>query len=208
MLSDDTALEAPILYSISPKMKPISILLLLCSIIAPAYSQAQAAADKKLSGVKEPTHSADVIPFACSTSNILIADQLSEIKNLQARGIPVTHDLAGYFYAVVKGRQQLGCPDENPFSVHEQNSTSVSTLSKRASSNSSEMAEVTEMLCKPARALSDEVMAQINVLKKYEFPIPDYLAGWWSVTRDADKWLKCGFQNTDIGPVSKSTEAE
>lgn len=187
-------------------MKPISILLLLSSIISPALAQAEAAADKRLSGIKEPTSLSEVIPFACSTSNILITDQLSEIKHLQSRSIPITHDLAGYFYAVVKGRQQLGCPDEDPFSVQEQDSASAHTMLKRAGSNSSEIAQVTELLCKPARALNDEVMSQIHVLRKYGFPVPDYLAGWWSVTMDADKFLGCGFQNTDIGPVSKSAE--
>ena len=128
-------LQPPDLQNTASKMKPISIFPLLAIIISPALSQADAATDDNPSGVTIPKSSSDVIAFACLQSNILITDQLAEIKHLQSSNIEVTHDLAGYFYAVVRGRKRLGCPDLNPFTSHQgsTNTSSAQTLSKRSS---------------------------------------------------------------------------
>ena len=51
------------------------------------------------------------------------------------------------------------------------------------------------MLRKPARIMQEDVMDQTNVLTRYQIPISDYLAGWWSVTKDADSLIRCGFSD-------------
>ena len=183
-------------------MIPIPVLLLLAISISPALSQPRAAANDDPADVQIPKSTADVIPFACQESNILVTDQLAEITHLQSRSIPVPHDLVGYFYAVVKGRRMLGCPNPDPFSTLNKNSTSAQNLSKRSSS---EEAQIVAELCKPARQLKEEVMDQIAVLEEYKMPIPDFLAGWWSVTKDADSFLNCGFHNMQIASDDKST---
>ena len=74
----------------------------------------------------------------------------------------------------------------------------------RSDGGSSEEAQIIEELCKPARALKEEVMEMIDVMKQFEMPTPDFLAGWWSVTRDAEQYLNCEVEHADIGTVDKS----
>lgn len=181
-------------------MKTISILPLLGISISPALSQPGATVSYDLHGETLPTSTAEIIPFACSESNILVVDQLAKIKYLQSKNIPITADLAGYLFAVVKGRKLLGCANSNPF--NSSTSTSTQNLSKRSSS---EQALMTQILCKPTIALTKTVMEQIAVLEEYGIVIPDYLAGWFGVTKDADNFLDCGLKNLNIaGTVDTS----
>ena len=183
------------------------MLALLAITTSPVLSQPQAAANTMSAPVAGPTSVSDAISWACDESNDLIAAQLGEIAHLQAREIAVTHDLAGYFYAIVKGRKLLGCPNVNPLSVHSQQNSTTATpdKSKRGSGNgSSEKAQIIETLCKPALQLREDVMDQIGALQEYKMPIPDFLAGWYSLTEDANKYWNCGFQGIDIGAVDSS----
>ncbi len=43
--------------------------------------------------------------------------------------------------------------------------------------------------CETLRILREQVMDQMNVLRGYDIPIPAYLAGWFSLTKDAGKIL-------------------
>ena len=95
-----------------------------------------------------------------------------EIKYLQERSIPVTHDLAGY---VVRGL--IGCANPNPLDPQAAKPTpAVDNLSKHSSS---EEEQIIADICKPAHQLKEEVMEQINVLLQYQMPVLNFLAGWF-----------------------------
>ena len=188
-------------------MKCLQLLYLLAISAFPTLSQSKPATNKDFTSVAALKSASNVIPWACNQSNLLIGEQLAEITHLKSKNIPIPHDLAGYLYAVVKGRKLLGCPDLNPFNTHQQNTT-TSTLSRSKRSSTSEAAEVEEILCKPARILKEDVMEQIDVLKGYQIPIPDYLAGWWAVTKDADSFIKCGFNDMAIGSANASKASD
>ena len=53
--------------------------------------------------------------------------------------------------------------------------------------------------------LKDQVMDQIDVMRDNNFPISAYLAGWFSVTQDADRDLKCGFLGAGMEPLESSS---
>ena len=172
-------------------MKFLFLLPLLA--ITVASEDAAGATSEDFLHTTQPNSTAAVFPFACNISNALITNQLAEIEHLQARSIPVPHDLTGYFYAIVRGRKILGCAYPNPLEAQSANSTAAAgNVAKRSSSVED---EVYADLCKPARQLKEEVMEQIDVLQQYQMPIPDFLAGWFSLTKDADKYLNCGLQN-------------
>ena len=61
-----------------------------------------------------------------------------------------------------------------------------------------------EMPRKPARMREEDATDQTNVLKRYQIPIPDYLANCWSVTKDADIFIRCRFNDMNIGSADAS----
>lgn len=175
-------------------MKSISVLLLLAGTISPTLSQPHTAVINHSPESARLDARSDLVPFACHKANELVVGQLAEISQLQSRALPIPADLAGYFYAVVHGRKMLGCPASN-FLSHNSSSSSVPQPLKR----SSEPADPNGHFpgwgdpCEVARILKDQAMDQILVLRDNNIQIPAYLAGWLSVTKDADKNLKCGF---------------
>ena len=175
-------------------MKLISLLpLIALTFAAEDVSDAAGATSEDFSHTALPNSTAGVFPFACNISNALITNQLAEIQHLQERSIPVPHDLTGYFYAIVRGRKILGCAYPNPLDPQAANSTAAAgNVAKRTSTVED---EIFADLCKPARQLKEEVTEQIGVLQQYKMPVPDFLAGWFSLTKDADKYLNCGLQN-------------
>ena len=185
-------------------MKLLSLLpLVALAFAADDTLDAAGATSEDFAHTALPNTTAGVFPFACNISNALITNQLAEIQHLQERSIPVTHDLTGYFYAIVKGRKILGCPHPNPLDAS--SASSAGNVAKRASPLEQ---EVFEDLCKPARQLKDEVMEQIGVLQEYHMPIPDFLAGWYSLTKDADKYLNCGLQNSTTALQNSTIQSE
>ena len=188
-------------------MKSVSALLLLATAISPALSQPRAAAINDSPEPAPLAMRADLVPFVCEEANALITQQLAEIAQLQKKKYPVPPDLAGYFYAVVHGRQLLGCP-------------STTLLNPKASSVSTPSASSTEpaiyqgdaaglrKTCAVVYKQSEEVMDQMIVLKDNNIGIPPFLAGWFSVVKDADKYLQCGSGTANITLTSSTEERQ
>ncbi|KAL9074742.1 MAG: hypothetical protein Q9161_002111 [Pseudevernia consocians] len=163
-------------------MKSITIL----PFIAIALSQSRAAAADDISNTAPLVPRSSLLPYACTQANILISDQLAEISQLQSRDLPVPGDLAGYVFAVANGRRISGCP---PVPLLNGSSSSTSEQSKPVDD---EPTYTNGDPCKTLRLLKEQVMDQMNVLREYNIPIPPYLAGWFSLTKDATKILKNG----------------
>lgn len=126
-----------------------------------------------------------LLPYACTQANILISDQLAEIEQLQSRNLPVPGDLAGYVFAVANGRKIAGCPEVPLLNVNVNgSSSSASGQSKRSDD---EPTDANGDPCKALHVLKEQVMGQMSVLRQYNIPIPAYLAGWFSLTKDATK---------------------
>ena len=110
-------------------MKSSSILSLLAITVSPTLSQPHHVA------IVETTESAPIHsradPSICETHHVIITDQLEEISYLKSRNLPVTHDLAGYYYAIISARRLFGCPlDVLP--APDANTSSASQQSKRS----------------------------------------------------------------------------
>lgn len=187
-------------------MKSISLLPLLAITVSPALSHPQNAAIDDNSNSALLDSRANLVPFACHKANTIIADQLAEISQLQSRNLPIPPDLGGYFYAVVYGRRLLGCPSI-PLLSPDGSSSAATQPSKR----SSEPADPDGHNpgwgdpCEVARMLKDQVMDQIDVMKDNNFPVPAYLAGWFSTTQDAERDLKCGFLGAGMENLESSS---
>lgn len=190
-------------------MKSVSALLLLATAVSPALSQPRAAA---LNDSPEPAPlamRADLVPFVCHNANALITEQLAEISQMQRKKYPVPPDLAGYFYAVAHGRQMLGCPSEpllNP------NASAMSTPQPSTSSSEPAIYEGDSAGLRKACAVvykqKEEVLDQMIVLKDNNIGIPPFLAGWFSVVKDADKYLQCGSGLADMTYTSSTEERQ
>lgn len=179
--------------------------------ISPALSQDRTNAIEETSK-SAPLHSrANLVPFACHKANDLVSEQLAEISHLQARDLPVPPDLAGYLFAVYHGRDMLGCPSTPLLSPVD----SSSSTSKRSDSEDVNLPPPTKGHlpgwgdpCEVAKILRVQVMEQISVLRDNNVPIPAYLAGWYSVTEDADKNLQCGFEGAAMENETNSTTSQ
>ena len=192
-------------------MKSVSILVVLAIAISPALSQPHIAATEDAPESAHLESRSSLVPFACYQNNSVIDDQLEEIAQLQSKNLPVTADLAGYFYAVVKGRKLLGCPYE-PLFGSDDSSQPASKQSKRSSKSAKEDGHVPGWgdLCEVAQILKEEIMDQITVLADNKIAIPPYLAGSFSVLKDAENNLKCGFlgasMEEEVDAENNSTE--
>ena len=199
------AVHAPNVH-VASKMKSVSTLLLLATAISPALSQPHAAAINDSPEPAPLAMRADLVPFVCREANALITEQLAEIAQMQKKKYPVPPDLAGYFYAVAHGRQLLGCPSEpllNP------KARAMSIPQSLTSSSEPAIYEGDSAGLKKACAVvykqTEEVMDQMIVLKDNNIGIPPFLAGWFSVIKDADKYLQCGSGTANM-TVTSSTE--
>ena len=191
-------------------MKSISalLLILLGTTISPALSQPRAA---EINDSPEPAplaERADLVPFVCHEANKLIDEQLAEIAQMQAKKYPVTPDLAGYFYAVVHGRSMLGCPSEP---LIPQGSVE-STAQKLKTSNEPTIykgdSAGRQKTCEVVYKQTEEVMDQMTVLKENNIPIPPYLAGWFSLIKDADRYFQCGLGTENVTYTSSKEEPQ
>ena len=177
-------------------MKATTILPFVAITIFPALSQTRTGAIDDIPKSMPLDPRSGLLPYACTQSNILVSDQLAEIKQLQSRNLPIPADLAGYIFAVTNGRRIAGCP-------------AVPLLGDNGSSNSSAATDKAKRSSDPAangnpcatlRILREQVTEQMEVLREYNIPIPPYLAGWFSLTKDAGKILYVLF-----GPVLLSS---
>lgn len=193
-------------------MKSFSLLSFLAITIPHTLSEPRAAATDNTPETAHLHSRANLVPFACHKANTIISDQLAEISQLQSRNLPVPPDLAGYLFAVYHGRDMLGCPGM-PLLGSADSSSSASAQSKRSSEDVNLPPPTKGHLpgwgdpCEVSKILRVQVMEQINVLKDNNVPIPAYLAGWYSVTEDADKNLKCGFEGAAMENETNSTSS-
>lgn len=201
------AVHAPDLHKSLSKMKSITILPFIAMGICPALCQPRAAAIDGIPDSAPLDSRSNLVPYACSQSNILVSEQIAEIEQLQSKELPIPPDLAGYVFAVVNGRRMVGCPSSDLISP---NGTS-SSESSRSERRSSEPADTDGRgpgwndPCEAERILVKQVTDQMNVLKEYNIPIPAYLAGWWSLTQDAAKILKDGGGcDSDLGNTASA----
>ena len=180
-------------------MKPVSALLLLATAISPALSQPFAG---EINDSPEPAPlalRADLVPFVCREANALINEQLQNIEDMQSKGYPVSPDLAGYFYAVVHGRTLLGCPSEpllTPKAGDEPTSQKLKTSSEPAIYEGDSAGR--QKTCEVVYKETVEVMDQMTVLKENNIPIPPYLAGWFSLIKDVDRYFQCGLGTENV----------
>ena len=157
-------------------MKSTYILPLLALAIPPALSHpGNAPSDNTLDATLE-SRGVDTVPFACTQTSSIIEAQFAEIIHLQANQLPVPADLAGYFYAVARGRRAIGCP-------------ALPNLSKRG------LDPLFGDPCKALHVQYAEIVDQIYVFKNNSIPIPPYVAGIWSAVQDGNKALGCGLPN-------------
>ena len=189
-------------------MKCISALLLLATTISPALSQPLAA---EINDSPEPAplaERADLVPFVCHEANKLIDEQLAEIAQMQSKKYPVTPDLAGYFYAVVHGRAMLGCPAEpllKPQASAESLAQKLRTSSEPAIYEGDSAGR--QKTCEVVYKQTEEVMDQMVVLKENNIPIPPYLAGWFSLIKDADRYFQCELGTENVKVTSSKDES-
>ena len=188
-------------------MKSISALLLLATAISPALSQPRAAAINDSPNPAPLAERADLVPFVCHEANKLIDEQLAEIAQMQSKKYPVTPDLAGYFYAVVHGRSMLGCPSV-PLIPQ---GSAESTAQKLKTSNEPAIYEGDsagrQKTCEVVYKQTEEVMDQMIVLKENNIPIPPYLAGWFSLIKDADRYFQCELGTENVTYTSSKDES-
>ena len=171
-------------------MKSISILSLLVITISTTSSQPHNAVTDSAPESAPVNSRAYLVPKACHDANVVVYDQLLKISQLQSKKLPITHDLAGYLYAVCSGRKMLGCPNENLVSANGSD-TSASQQFKRDTDPLGHNPGWGEP-CDVVRMLKAQVDDQIKLMDGYHIATPDYLAGWYSGTQDLDDGLKCG----------------
>ena len=190
-------------------MKPFSALLLLATALSPALSQPL---DAEFNDSLEPAplaSRANLVPFVCHEANKLIDEQLAEIGQMQAKKYPVTPDLAGYFYAVVHGRTMLGCPSAPllfPQAGAESTAQKLKTSSEPAIYEGDSAGR--QKTCEVVYKQTEEVMDQMKVLKENNIPIPPYLAGWFSLIKDADRYFQCGLGTENVTYTSSKDPKE
>ena len=188
-------------------MKSISALLLLATATSPTLSQPLAAAINDSPKPAPLAFRSELVPFVCHEANALITEQLAEISQMQSKTYPVPPDLAGYFYAVVHGRELLGCPSE-PLLSPKGSSKSTPQSSKSSSEPAIDEGDSAGLkkTCEVVYKQTEEVMDQMTVLKDNNIPIPPYLAGWFSVIKAADKYLQCGSGTANVTYTSSKEE--
>ena len=189
-------------------MKFVSALLLLATAISPALSQPF---DAEINDTLEPAPlalRADLVPFVCHEANKLIDEQLAEISAMQAKKYPVTPDLAGYFYAVVHGRSMLGCPSAPLLIPHASSAESLAQKLKTSSEPAIYEGDSAgrQKTCEVIYKQTEEVMDQMKVLWENNIPIPPYLAGWFSLIKDADRYFQCGLGTENVRYESSKEE--
>lgn len=129
------------------------------------------------------------VPSACLIKNALVADQLDEIAKTRARGIGVTPDLAGYFYATIASYQMLGCP---PIPEHMPKATSGGSDTESPSmKRSSSTGETSDDPCVVMHKLGTELVQHATAIKAAAIPVVPYLAGWFSGIQDLNKGYGC-----------------
>ncbi len=175
-------------------MKSSSILSLLAITVSPTLSQPHHAAIDDTT-VSAPIHSrAD--PSICETHHVIITDQLEEIAYLKSRNLPVTHDLGGYYYAIISARRLFGCPlDVLP--APDADTSSASQQSKRSDEAAG---PDSGNPCEAVQTLRTQVEEQMKVLDDSRISTPDYLAGWFSATQDLNVGWSCGLPPPPIEP--------
>ena len=189
-------------------MKSISALLLLAITISPALSQPRAGEINDSPDPAPLAGRADLVPFVCHEANKLIDEQLAEIAVMQAKKYPVTPDLAGYFYAVVHGRAMLGCPSApllKPQGSAESIAQKLRTSSEPAIYEGDSAGR--QKTCAVVYKQTEEVMDQMIVLKENSIPIPPYLAGWFSLIKDADRYFQCQLGTANVTVTSSKEDS-
>ena len=190
-------------------MKSLSaLLLLLATTISPALSQPLA---DEINDSPEPAplaKRANLVPFVCHEANRLIDEQLAEIAVMQSKKYPVTPDLAGYFYGVVHGRSMLGCPAE-PLLIPHGSAESIAQKLRTSSEPAIYEGDSAgrQFTCEVVYKQTTEVMDQMTVLKQNDIPIPPYLAGWFSLIKDADRYFQCGLGTENVKYTSGKEES-
>ena len=187
-------------------MKSISILPLLAIIISPAISQPHNAVEGDTPASASVNPRSNPVPQACHDTNAIVYEQLQEISRLQAQDLPTSHDGAGYIYAVFSGRRMLGCPNEKLVSANG-NDTSASQEIKRSAETTNPLLNNASFgdPCEVVRLLKAQVDDQMNVMKAYNIPAPDFVAGLYSGTQDLDDGLKCGLVHNSEGSSQRNS---
>ena len=186
-------------------MKPISILSLLAVTTSPTLSQPYDAATVNTPESAPIEARSSSVPSICNERHVIVSDQLNEITYLKSKKLPVTHDLAGYYYVIVNARKMFGCPSGSFASSNSSSDASSSRQSKRSSESTSEIP------CRVIRTLRGQVDEQMKVLDDNDISTPDYLAGWFSGTNDLSQVWGCGLppmSPEEQGNSSSSVSAE
>ena len=171
-------------------MKSFSLLSVLAITISTTFSQPHDAATDSAPESAPINARSYVVPKACHDTNVVVYDQLVKFSQLQSKNLPVTHDLAGYLYAVSSGRNMLGCPNETLISANG-NDESATDQFKRDTGTVQHGPGWGDP-CDVVRSLKAQADDQIRILSGYNISTPDYLAGWYSGTQDMDEGLQCG----------------
>ena len=149
-------------------MKSSSILLLLALAIAPTLSQPHDRATGETPQSASINERSSSVPSACLIKNVLVADQLDEIAKTRARGIPVTPDLAGYFYATIASYQMLGCPPIPGTAPKPTNGSS--DVESRSLKRSSSPAGASDDPCVVMRNLDTELVQHLTAIAGPQYP--------------------------------------
>lgn len=182
-------------------MKLILVLPFLATTISSALFQPRIASDDSVSESVSLNASSNLDNNAlCEEASEYVKERLAEIVRLQTGHLPVPSDLGGYLFAVIKGREMLGCPSISGLNAN----GSFSSASPHSTRNSS---EAIGDPCEVTRIVHEEVMYPIGVLKESKVPIPPFLAGWYSTTLDVAKYLGCQFSGAGWESLTKSTDA-
>lgn len=180
-------------------MKSIFNLLLAIITISPTLSQPHHNAISVTPQSAPLNHRSTSVPKGCYRPNALVSSQLAELTATRARGIPVTADYAGYYFAILQGRQLLSCP---PAIFLNSNVSDIQALhlSKREVTPQSE--GTSDDPCIVTLNLRGFLDHHLDAMDAAGLVVPDYLAGWFSAVQDLNYGWECGLpepkHNADV----------